>query len=92
MGVSFLGTKKENRKFLEIALQHSLVPKFRLLSKEEAEEVLKKLKATPNQLPRILTKDPVVRFLRAKPGDIIEFTRQSKTAGITKAYRIVSEV
>ena len=70
-------------------LEHELVPKHRVLSPEEAEEVLKKYCATPQQLPKILASDPVVRELGAKPGDIIEIVRESETAGKAIYYRVV---
>jgi len=70
-------------------LEHELVPKHRVLSPEEAEEVLRKYCATPQQLPKILASDPVVRELGAKPGDIIEIVRDSETAGKAIYYRVV---
>jgi DNA-directed RNA polymerase subunit H len=62
-----------------------------LLSQEEQEEVLKRYRTTRPQLPKILTSDPVVRRLGAKPGDIIKITRTSPTAGVTVYYRVVDE-
>ncbi|RLG00447.1 MAG: DNA-directed RNA polymerase subunit H [Thaumarchaeota archaeon] len=70
-------------------LEHELVPKHRVLSPEEAEEVLRKYSVTPQQLPRILASDPVVKEIGAKPGDIIEIIRDSETAGKTVYYRVV---
>jgi len=68
---------------------HELVPKHRILSEEEKEEILKKYNANLTDLPRILVSDPVVRRLGAKPGDVIEITRKSFTAGESKYYRVV---
>ena len=62
-----------------------------LLSQEEQEEVLRRYRATRPQLPKMLTSDPVVRRLGAKPGDIIKITRTSPTAGVTVYYRVVDE-
>ncbi len=62
-----------------------------LLTQEEQEEVLRRYKTTRPQLPKILTSDPVVRKLGAKPGDIIKITRTSPTAGVTVYYRVVDE-
>lgn len=70
-------------------LEHELVPKHEVLSKEEVEELLKKYKASLNQLPQILISDPVVRELGAKVGDVIKITRSSPTAGTTVYYRVV---
>ncbi|GBC69939.1 hypothetical protein HRbin01_01646 [archaeon HR01] len=70
-------------------LEHSLVPKHELLSESEAEELLKRLNITKQQLPYILVSDPVVKRLGAKVGDIIRITRHSETAGTAVYYRVV---
>ena len=62
-----------------------------LLSEQEQEEVLRRYKTTRTQLPKILTSDPVVRKLGARPGDVIKITRTSPTAGVTVYYRVVDE-
>ncbi|HHF59143.1 MAG TPA: DNA-directed RNA polymerase subunit H [Thermoplasmatales archaeon] len=72
-------------------LDHELVPEHIVLSKEEAEEVLKKFNIKPEQLPKILTTDPVVRAIGAKKGDIIKVIRRSKTALKSVVYRLVVE-
>jgi DNA-directed RNA polymerase subunit H len=72
-------------------LQHRLVPKHEVLSKQEKEEILKKFNVRPEQLPKIFMTDPVVKCLKAKPGDVIKITRDSPTAGKSFYYRIVVE-
>ncbi len=72
-------------------LDHELVPEHIVLSKEEAEEVLKKFNVKPEQLPKILTTDPVVKAIGAKKGDIIKVIRRSKTALKSVVYRLVVE-
>ncbi|MCD6541870.1 MAG: DNA-directed RNA polymerase subunit H [Thermoplasmata archaeon] len=72
-------------------LDHELVPEHIVLSKEEAEEVLKKFNIKPEQLPKILTTDPVVKAIGAKKGDIIKVIRRSKTALKSVVYRLVVE-
>ncbi|KAA0006614.1 MAG: DNA-directed RNA polymerase subunit H [Thermoplasmata archaeon] len=72
-------------------LDHELVPEHIILSKEEAEEVLKKFNIKPEQLPKILTTDPVVKAIGAKKGDIIKVIRRSKTALKSVVYRLVVE-
>lgn len=62
-----------------------------LLSEQEQEEVLRRYRTTRTQLPKILTTDPVVRRLGARPGDVIKITRTSPTAGVTVYYRVVDE-
>ncbi|MCD6592184.1 MAG: DNA-directed RNA polymerase subunit H [Thaumarchaeota archaeon] len=70
-------------------LEHFLVPKHRILSPEEAKQVLERYKVKPHQLPYILASDPVVKAIGAKPGDIIEIIRDSPTAGKAVYYRLV---
>ncbi|MEM0358914.1 MAG: DNA-directed RNA polymerase subunit H [Candidatus Hadarchaeales archaeon] len=70
---------------------HVLVPEHRVLSEEEKEEILRKYKVKPHQLPLMKSTDPVARAIGAKPGDIVEVKRESPTAGRTLAYRYVVE-
>ncbi len=70
-------------------LEHELVPKHEVLSKEEKEEVLKRFNITTDQLPKILSSDSVLQYIKAKPGDVIKITRKSQTAGETVYYRVV---
>jgi DNA-directed RNA polymerase subunit H len=68
---------------------HMLVPKHELLSKEEAEEVLKVLNVRKEQLPKIRADDPIAKEIGAKPGDIVRIVRDSPTAGKSVVYRLV---
>ena len=68
---------------------HELVPKHEILSKEEAEELLKKLRVAPYQLPHIKYDDPAARSIGARPGDILKITRKESTAGVHTYYRYV---
>jgi DNA-directed RNA polymerase subunit H len=52
---------------------------------------LKKYNIKPEQLPRILSTDPVILSIGAKSGDIVKVVRKSKTAKYATAYRIVIE-
>ncbi len=70
---------------------HFLVPVHQILTPEEREEVLKKYRVKPYQLPRIKASDPVVRAIGAKPGDILKIIRDSPTAGKYVSYRYVIE-
>jgi len=72
-------------------LRHELVPKHELLSDHDAQELLQRYAIAPEQLPKILFKDPCTKALGAKPGQIIKITRRSPTAGIATAYRLVVE-
>jgi DNA-directed RNA polymerase subunit H len=70
-------------------LEHELVPQHEVLSPEEAERVLKELGIKAPQLPWITIDDPVVKAIKAKPGDIVRITRKSPTTGVSIAYRFV---
>ncbi len=88
------GTTERKRKtkaeeVLERVLNHELMPKAKVVPKDDAKELLRKLNAAPWQLPWIRSTDPLVRSLGAKPGDIIKITRKSPTAGEIEVYRFV---
>jgi len=68
---------------------HTLVPKHTKLSEVEAKEVLLKYNITKNQLPRISIKDPAIKDMKLKKGDIVKIERKSETAGKTIFYRVV---
>jgi len=75
-------------------LQHKLVPEHRLLNDEESARVLKSLRITKDQLPKIKKNDPVIQVLERvhgpiSEGRIIKVTRLSETAGVSEAYRLV---
>ncbi|MBC7091122.1 MAG: DNA-directed RNA polymerase subunit H [Nitrososphaeria archaeon] len=82
--------KKVGQKEFSI-MDHILVPKHEILSPEEAKIVLETYRVKPHQLPYILSSDPVVKELGAKPGDIIKITRKSEVAGVAYYYRYVIE-
>jgi DNA-directed RNA polymerase subunit H len=71
--------------------EHQLVPKHELLSKKEAEELMKEFHIRPHQLPYVRTSDPAAETLGAKMGDILRITRRSPTAGEVVVYRYVVE-
>jgi DNA-directed RNA polymerase subunit H len=71
---------------------HVYVPKHEIISRQEAEDVLKKYNCKPTELPLIFVNDPAILGLGVKPGDMIKITRTSPTAGISIYYRYVVEV
>ncbi len=73
----------------EKILKHELVPEHIILSDEEKEELLKKLNISEKQLPKILHKDPVVKAIGAKPGQVIKIIREHPLTGKTIYYRLV---
>ncbi len=76
-------------------LEHKLVPEHRVLTGKESEEVLKALRVTKDQLPKIRKDDPAIQVLEKAQkspvieGTIVKITRLSETAGVFEAYRLV---
>jgi DNA-directed RNA polymerase subunit H len=70
-------------------LKHKLVPDHAILSKTEANKIIKQLKVHQEQLPKIKVDDPVVKEIGAKIGDVLKITRKSHTAGKFITYRLV---
>ena len=71
---------------------HVYVPKHEIMTKNDAQDVLKKFNCTPKLLPLIFVNDPAIVGLGVKPGDMIKITRKSATAGKSFYYRYVVEV
>lgn len=69
--------------------KHKFIPKHVILNDKETGDLLQQYNITLNQLPRILTSDPMVKKLDAKIGDVIKITRNSPTAGTISYYRVV---
>ncbi len=70
-------------------LNHVLVPKHEILSREEKEQLLEKLGAKEKHLPMIPLEDPAIKDMKPKAGDVIKISRESQTAGMTTYYRVV---
>jgi DNA-directed RNA polymerase subunit H len=70
-------------------LKHNLVPTHEILEEDELELLLKTYNITKGQLPKILVNDPVAKKIKAKVGDVVKITRDSKTAGKSVVYRVV---
>ena len=75
-------------------LEHELGPEHHLLSEKDAEKVLKDLKLTKDQLPKIRLGDPAIRVLDAIAGPVeegmmVKIVRKSSTSGVSVCYRLV---
>ena len=71
------------------SVQHFLVPKHALLSKEQAAELLKKYNLTLDQLPKIKSNDPAIADFKPEKNDIVKIIRTSPTAGKSIYFRRV---
>ena len=69
--------------------EHILIPDHILLTYEEAQQILSKHNISIGQLPKISRKDPAIKHLDTKTGDIIKIVRKSVTAGISIYYRMI---
>ena len=73
-------------------MSHKLVPRHSLLTQEEAEKLVVDLGVRKEQLPKIYSKDPCVKAIGAKVGDILKIVRDSQTSGASVAYRLVIDI
>jgi len=79
-----------NVRYLQFDISsHRKVPKHRIISLEEAEQLQKKMKIIEPkmQLPWIDSQDAMAKWLGARTGDIIEIERLSESAGKSLYYR-----
>ena len=75
-------------------LAHELVPAHQIVPEKDEEEILKRLNATKDQLPKIRKIDPVIIALEEIYGEIrdgrmLRILRRSSTSGISEAFRVV---
>ncbi len=77
------------------ALEHELVPEHYLLKDEEVEQVLKEMRVTKDQLPKIRKSDACIRTLEKiygapiNEGRVVKIVRRSPTAESFVIYRLV---
>ena len=69
------------------ATSNQLVPKHAKVSDKEKEDLLKKYQISLRELPKISVKDPAIRELKLKEGDVVKIVRDSQTSGTTVYYR-----
>lgn len=75
--------------FIITVPKHILVPKYRVLTKEEREKVVNELFTKKSKLPKIKRIDPCVVWSHAIAGDVIEFERNDEVTGSSIYYRLV---
>jgi len=69
-------------------LEHAMVPPHRVLSDEEKNQVSLRYNIDDEKYPEISRFDPVAMAIGIRPGQVCEISRSSKTAVVTKYYRI----
>ena len=79
------------KKNIILVPNHVYVPKHEIMTKKEAEQVLKEYHCNATELPLIFVTDPAIIGLGVKPGDMIKITRKSGTSGESFYYRYVVE-
>lgn len=72
-------------------INHILVPKHEVLTKEQEDHLMQSFNISKKQLPKMFAKDAAIQYLNPKKGDIIKVTRASETSGKTVFYRAVVE-
>ena len=77
-------------------LKHDLVPEHHLLAEEEADNILKEMGMTRDQLPKIRNNDAGIRVLETihgpiAEGRVVKIVRKSETAQEFVAYRLVTK-
>jgi DNA-directed RNA polymerase subunit H (RpoH/RPB5) len=83
--------------FLEKELMFNIVeciyvPKHEILSKEDADNVIREYNVTKRLLPYISVNDPMALYFNMSVGQICRITRPSETAGYSNFYRIVVNI
>ena len=74
--------------FLLNVSRHQFVPKHRILSVQEKQDLLKKYNCTVKNLPTIKRDDPQAKYIGLRLKQICEITRENITSGITIPYRL----
>jgi len=79
--------KKQPAPTLDV-LSHFLIPEMKILSGAEKSKLFSKYDVDEKKLPRILAKDPAVKALEAKAGDVLRMKRDDGT-GKYYTYKVV---
>lgn len=75
--------------YLFNVLEHEMQPKFRILSEEEKQKIMKQYNIIKDkEFPDISRFDPVSQAIGVRPGEVMEITRSSPTAVKSVYFRI----
>ena len=70
-------------------LNHTLVPRHTIMNDEEKETIKQKYNVMNDiQFPEISRFDPVAKVIGLRPGQLCEISRKSRTAIVSKYYRL----
>ena len=72
-------------------IEHDYQPYFEVLSEEDQKNYFKSYKTKKTEMPKMLSTDPVARYLGLKGGEIVKIIRQSITSGFVPSYRLVKK-
>jgi DNA-directed RNA polymerase subunit H (RpoH/RPB5) len=81
----------KKKKPIENIIKHVLVPDHIILTEKEKNDLIKNFNIELNQLPKILTTDPVAISIGPESGQVVKIVRKSHTAKESIAYRFVVE-
>ena len=70
-------------------MEHYLMPKYRLLTDQEAAAVMKRYLVNAEQLPEMKQSDPVARYYGLQPTQMLEVTRSNDSCGTEVLYRVI---
>ena len=73
--------------FLFNVSRHAQVPRHRVLSKQETQDLLAEYNCTVKNLPTIKRDDSQAKYIGLKPRQVCEILVNNVTSGITKKYR-----
>jgi DNA-directed RNA polymerase subunit H (RpoH/RPB5) len=74
--------------FLFNVSRHIQVPRHRILSKQETQDLLAEYNCTLKNLPSIKRDDSQAKYIGLKPRQVCEISFSNVTSGITKKYRL----
>ena len=70
------------KKNIILVPNHVYVPKHEIMTKKEAEAVLKEFNCNATELPLIFVNDPAIIGLGVKPGDMIKIKERVEPLGL----------
>lgn len=74
--------------FLFNVSRHHFVPKHRIMSKKELQDMLTKFNCTVKNLPTIKRDDPQAKYLGLRPKQVCEITNINISSGTSTRYRL----